>query len=392
MSKEPPATIDVDENDNNGPEYGQDDEPAYPDGGWEAIIVLFGCFCAFFSALSMLNSIGAYQAWISQHQLQHVSSGKVAWIFGFHSFFSFFAGLFFGPLFDAKGPRPLSLLGTCAMAITYLTLGQCKAYWEFFLCIGVMGGLSTSLMFTSAMSTVQHWFLRRRGLATGIAVSGGSVGGIVFPIILGSLLPKLGFAWGTRIIAFALIPIALLSTLLMRARFSKPIASWIVVVPDLTPLRKLSNLVLAIGLFFTEMGIFIPVGFLASYGLRQGFSQSDAYQLLTFLNVGSLLGRWLPGYLGDKLGRFNAFICALVLCLISVLALWLTATDNKAQLRAFAVVFGLGSGSGISLAPACLAQMCDITDYGRFFTIFYTTASFGYVFHISFFVFTDFQY
>lgn len=357
----------------------QPEEPTYPDGGWRSFVTLFGCFCAFFSALSMLNSIGAYQAYISQHQLHDLPAGSVAWIFGFHSFFSFFAGLFVGPVFDAWGPRMPSLLGTVTLATTYFTLGICQTYWQFFFCIGVLGGLTTSLLFTSAMSTVQHWFLRRRGLATGIAVSGGSVGGIFFPIILGALIPKVGFAWATRVVGLSLTPVSLVSVGLMSARFSKPFTSWLALVPNLLPLRQRRNAMLAAGLLFIETGTFIPLGFLASYGQHQGLSDAASYRLLTFLNVGSLIGRWLPGYLGDKLGRFNAFVVALALCLVSIFGVWLPAEANEARLIAFAVLFGVGSGSGISLAPACLAQMCDIEDYGRFFGTFYTIASFGCV-------------
>ncbi|KAJ9642780.1 hypothetical protein H2204_002428 [Knufia peltigerae] len=358
-------------------EAGEPEEPTYSEGGPKAILILFGCFCAFFSALSMLNSIGAYQASISQDQLKQIPQGSIGWIFGFHGFFSFFSGLFFGPLFDAWGPKPLAAAASCTTAVTYLTLGVCRTYWEFFLCIGVMGGLTTALMFTAAMGTVQHWFFRHRGMATGIAVSGGSVGGIVFPTILGALIPRLGFQWATRVVGLTLVPVSLISLLLMKARFSAPFHSWRSIVPSLSPLRRLRNLLLAGSLFFVETSIFIPVAYLASYGLQQGLPESISYRLLTFLNVGSLIGRWLPGYLGDKIGRFNAFILALVLCLVSVLGIWLPAGSNKAQITAFAILFGIGSGSGISLAPACLSQLCNIEEYGRFFTTFYTVASFG---------------
>lgn len=121
---------------------------------------------------------------------------------------------------------------------------------------------------------------------------------------------------------------------------------------------------------------------LASYALQQGLPESAWYQLVTFLNVGSLVGQWLPGHLGDKIGRFNAFILELALCLASVLGTWLPAGANKAQITAFAGLFGIGNGSGISLAPAWFSQMCNI--YARvFFTTLYTLASPGESFFVS---------
>lgn len=41
---------------------------------------------------------------------------------------------------------------------------------------GVLGGLGTSLIFTPAVSSIGHWFYKKRGNATGVAATGGAVG------------------------------------------------------------------------------------------------------------------------------------------------------------------------------------------------------------------------
>ncbi|CAH0014490.1 unnamed protein product [Clonostachys rhizophaga] len=134
----------------------------YPDGGTKAWTAVFGCFCAFFGALSMMNSIGVYQNWLSTHQLEGYSSGSTGWIFGLYNFLSFFTGILIGPLFDTKGPKPLSISGSILLLLTYVLLGWCSKYWHFMLCFGILGSFSTCLLFTAAMGTVQHWFLKRR--------------------------------------------------------------------------------------------------------------------------------------------------------------------------------------------------------------------------------------
>jgi MFS family permease len=134
----------------------QDQMHTYPDGDRKSWTVLFGCFCAFLPALSMLNSLGAYQAWLASHQLSHYQPAIIGWIFSFYSFFSFFAGLFIGPLFDGLGPRPLTIVGGILTLLTYVLMGSCHSYYQFFLCIGVIGGLGTCSLFTAAVGTVQH--------------------------------------------------------------------------------------------------------------------------------------------------------------------------------------------------------------------------------------------
>ena len=62
-------------------------------------------------------------------------------------------------------------------------------------------GLAVGLLFLPSLSIVSHHFRARRALATGIAVSGASCGGIVFPIMLNRLFahPAVGFANGVRV-------------------------------------------------------------------------------------------------------------------------------------------------------------------------------------------------
>ena len=352
-----------------------DDE--YPDGGTRAWLCLFGCFCSFFAALSMMNSVGVYQNWISQEQLKDSSSGSIGWIFGFYNFFSFFAGLPLGPIFDAKGPRVLSLCGAILLIATYLALGNCTEYWHFFLCFGVLGSLATCLLFTSAIGTGQHWFLERRGLATGMAISGGSVGGILSPLILGALLPKIGFAWTMRVMALVMVPFVAVGVILMRGRLLPCNRSSMSFIPDLRILMSARMAILAVGALFVELGLFIPLTYITSYATSHGISTQAAYRMVTLLNVGSLLGRWLPGWLGDKMGRFNAQIVALALCLVSILGIWLPAGQTVAGLTGFVILFGLGSGSGISLVPVCIGQLCKTEDYGKTFTAVYSIGSFG---------------
>lgn len=55
---------------------------------------------------------------------------------------------------------------------------------------GVLGGVGTSLIFTPAVSAIGHWFYVKRANATGIAAAGGSVGGIIFPLMLQQLFPQ----------------------------------------------------------------------------------------------------------------------------------------------------------------------------------------------------------
>ena len=248
-------------------------------------------------------------------------------------------------------------------------------YWHFIVVFGIVGGLGTSLLFTPAISAVGHWFLEKRGTATGLAAAGGSVGGIIWPLIFQQLFPKVGFAWATRILGFIFIFLCGIACLLIRSRLPplKGGSVW----PDLRIFKDPTFALFTVGVFFMEWGLFVPLNYISSYVIAQpGISNAFSFQILAILNAGSSFGRWLPGYAADKLGRFNAMIGAMALCAVVNLAFWLPAGSSIPLICVYAVLFGFCSGSNISLVPVCVGQLCRTENYGRYYATAYTLVSF----------------
>ena len=252
---------------------------------------------------------------------------------------------------------------------------------------GVLGGVGTSLIFTPAVSAIGHWFYVKRANATGIAAAGGSVGGIIFPLMLQQLFPQVGWAWSSRVLGFIFIGLLAMANLLIRSRLPpKPGGS---VLPDFTIFRDIPFLMCTLGTFFLEYGLFVPITYLASYTLRTGAtSDAFAYQIIAIFNAGSSLGRWLPGYFADFLGRYNTMLVMVAFCMLSSAALWLPATilseDSgtssaviEGLLITYCVIMGFASGSNISLTPVCVGMLCDTQEYGRYYATCYTIVSFG---------------
>jgi MFS family permease len=255
------------------------------------------------------------------------------------------------------------------------------------LVFGVLGGVGTSLIFTPAISAIGHWFYVKRANATGIAAAGGSVGGIIFPLMLQQLYPEIGWAWSSRVLGFIFIGLLAAANLLIRSRLPpKPGGS---VLPDFTIFRDTPFLMCTLGTFFLEYGLFVPITYLASYTLRTGAtSDAFAYQIIAIFNAGSSLGRWLPGYFADFLGRYNTMLVMVLLCMLSSATLWLPATvlsENPSTssptisglLITYCVIMGFASGSNISLTPVCVGMLCDTQEYGRYYATCYTIVSFG---------------
>lgn len=254
-----------------------------------------------------------------------------------------------------------------------------------------MGGLGGALLNSPAYGTIAHHFNVRRGFATGIASTAGGIGGIVFPIMLQKLLPQLGFAWSTRILGFIMLALAVPANLWIKARLpprretqipdANARRTWYARLASLLPnfgvFRDKRFALATAGIFFMEWGLFIPLTFIVSYAAANGQNATSSYTLLSFLNVGSVVGRFLPGAMADRFGRFNVIIVTISLCCGTVLGLWLPAGGSESMIIAYAVLFGFASGSNLGLVPVCLGQLCDSRDYARYITTANFLASFG---------------
>ena len=60
-------------------------------------------------------------------------------------------------------------------------------------------------MYLTSMVAVQHWFDRKRAMATGLAVSGSGVGTLVFGFLTQYLLDSFDWQWTLRIEALIML-------------------------------------------------------------------------------------------------------------------------------------------------------------------------------------------
>jgi MFS family permease len=276
-----------------------------------------------------------------------------------------------------------------------LTVIFYTAYYQFLLAFSILSGIGNSFLFTPAMGAISHWFDKRRGTASGFAFTGSGFGGVLFPLMVQALVPKVGWPWTMRIIGFVLLVLCVLSLALCRSRLP-PLKSKSS-LRDMLPSSRIfkdgtgAMAVTTAGVFFIEWAYFVPVTYVPSYYLaRQNLRGGDAvsgdaafaYQLLAILNGASCIGRYLPGYISDKIGRYNTMILGSFLAMAAVLGLWLPdATSSQppsiALIIVFVVVFGFASGANITLTPICIGQLCNTQEYGRYYASAFTCCAFG---------------
>jgi len=370
-----PGEDGYDEADLGGTTATMDLEQTIPDGGWRAWLVLLGSFCGVLTTFGMTNGTGTIENYLREHQLSDSSESSISWIFSLWMFFMYFGGVQVGPVFDAYGLRPLILPGCVMWIASLFILSVCEEFYQFILCFSILGGFATSMIFNPSFTVLGHWFKRRRALATGIASVGGAAGGIYIPLMLDSLFDKIGYGWTIRVLAFINLGLCIVVCLTLESRHTMRKVNWREAVIDVKSLAIKKFAACCTGIFLCEWAVFVPIMYIVTYAQAQGLTQAYSNALLAYMNVGSAIGRFVPGYFADKWGAYNAIIIMNVVTGIICLALWIPGGQSKAGVTAFAVLFGTFSGSTISLTPVCVASIADTKDYGKRYGTAYSIAS-----------------
>ena len=228
-----------------------------------------------------------------------------------------------------------------------------KEYYQLMLAQGILGGFCCGMMFAPAMAAVGQYFQSRRALAMGIAVSGSSLGGVIYPIALEHLfqIPSVGFAWGVRIVGFIILALLAIACLTVRRRL--PPRRGNILVPS--AFRNRSYCLTIASLFFLIWGMFTPFFYIETYAVAQGMSPQLASYTLPILNAASIFGRICPGFAADRFGNFTLLFIS-GLCTAILLLCWIAITSNAAIL-VFAGLYGFFSGAIVSLMSPCIAQI-----------------------------------
>ncbi|KAF9893860.1 hypothetical protein FE257_010030 [Aspergillus nanangensis] len=339
--------------------------------GWLAIL---GSFAAFFCSVGFINAFGVFQDYYRAHQLSAHSDFDISWIGSFATFMLFGCGPLAGILVDRKGPTLPLVAGSLGMLVAIFMTSLCSQYYQFFLAQALLLGASMAFLVCPAIATVSRYFRRNKGMAMGLTVSGSSLGGIVWPIVINELLNKdnISFGWTIRIIGFIMLPLLLLALLTI---VSPQAASH----PELTAgeedqstqgrhqVGKVSReqvyslvktpafLLLCAGLAISYLGMFSPFFYVTSYARSLGHSTSFAFYLVSIVNAASFFGRILPGILADRYGHFN--LCSLAVILSGIIAFCWTAAEGVAALVIWSLAYGLTSGAIMSLQAACAAHL-----------------------------------
>lgn len=351
--------------------------------GW---VVVGGAFGVLFVGFGVAYSFAAFF-----HSLRdefEATRGDISLVFAITGFLYFALGAASGPVADRFGPRKVVLAGVSLIAAGLLLASAAQALWQVYLTYSVCVGVGVGLAYVPVVGAVQRWFIKKRGLASGMAVAGIGAGTLAIPLLAAGGIEFWG--WRGTYLALAAMTLALGVPAALAVEHSPerrgllpdgeaavmgvPAApTWGYTIAQAVRARPFHLLYLAS--LSTSLGIFIPFAHLAPYAKDEGFSDGFGALLVGLIGVGSTAGRLLLGGSADRLGRRRSLVATFAAMGLALFA-WPGATEGW-SLALFALAFGAAYGGFVALVPALTADYFGGKSTGGILGVLYTAAGVG---------------
>ena len=232
-----------------------------------------------------------------------------------------------GGMMDRVGPRAVMELGVGLMAAGLLGAPLVTEPWHLYLTLGVLvGGGSVCLGYSGQSLFLPNWFVRRRGLAIGIAFAGVGVGSIVLLPLVQSVIESFGWRAACGALGILLLVVLAPINLLLHRRpedvglepdgaargpsASAPQASNVVdqawAAVDWTLWRAMCTARfwwIALGFFGALFAWYAVQVHQTKYLLEIGFDPFEAAWALGLVSLLAIPGQIALGHLSDRIGR-----------------------------------------------------------------------------------------
>ena len=351
--------------------------------GWFVVAAAFAVtFVGFGSAYT-------FSAFVESLQREFAASrGSVSLVFSLAGFLYFGLGLVSGPLADRWGSRRLCIMGMLLVGLGLGAASRARTLAEVYVAYGLGIGLGVGCSYVPALGAVQRWFVKRRGFASGLAVSGIGVGTLVMPPLAAVAVGTLGWRHAYLVLGVLATVVGVGMALLIendpRDRGLAPDGDLLqsgaraelapgCSVRDAIRSRRFAGLYAAC--LICSFGIFVPFVHLIPFALDHGVPQSSAVLLLGAVGVGSTAGRFLLGGMADKLGRELALVLMFVGMAFSLL-IWAVSTAFWG-LAAFALMYGVFYGGFVAILPALVMDYFGGRNVSGIIGVLYTSIALG---------------
>jgi MFS family permease len=295
-----------------------------------------------------------------------------------------------GTLLDRYGSRAVLSLGSLVIVLGLVATSRIQTVWQFYLFYGGLTAIGVcTIGHISHSIFLSNWFVKKRGLALGIALAGTGVGMTIFVPLTQYIIAQWG--WRPAYLALAAIVLAVVFPLNLAFQRREPAA--IGALPDgateggQTPIgsegldgqSRKGPVTLSRSLMESRFWLLFLVYFFTTYAtqgtlvhtvahaVNRGLPTARAAFFFGLLGIIGSAAKVFFGHLSDRVGRYRTFAIAMACAVAGVLCLLALQRERAGFMYGFTLFFGLGYGAAPLLLAAQAADLFHGRDFGKIF-------------------------
>jgi len=228
------------------------------------------------------------------------------------------------------------------------------------------------------MTIIPKWFVKRRGIATGIAMAGMGLGEVISPLLAQWLISAYG--WRQAFVALGLITVMVVVPVAQFMRHSpqrvglKPYGGNEILEDEQPQSSATEGLSFSRAIRTSRFWLFslIQTGFffcmssmmvhIVPHATDIGIAEVMAASILSITAGVSIIGRLSTGFISDRVG--GTLTLSACLSLLTLSLIWLLFAEEIWTFYLFAVLCGLGFGGLITLLPVVAAELFGLESLG----------------------------
>lgn len=299
-----------------------------------------------------------------------------------------------GVLLDRVSPRALMLVGIVGILISLFSFARIEKHWHM---VVVFLGLGISLSLcglTASMVILTRWFTEMRGRAIGLLLMASSIGGSIFPLVLGYGMESSG--WRGAINTVSLVAVVMTVPALIFLVSDKPQkthkdniepsevansisseAKTLAQAPhsELGPslrhaLRKPTFYLLAIATGAMWFAIIALIQHQAIHLVKDiGVERSLVPRVFSVFFACSVIGKLVFGWMGDFINKETTMNLSIATFCLGIVVLTQVGADDTTLLFIYAVIAGIGFSGSFTCIQLLIAEHYSGPSYGKILAI-----------------------
>ncbi len=289
-----------------------------------------------------------------------------------------------GMTFDRYGARFNYLTGTALLACAYLLAGRLQGLWQFYLVIGVVGGIGASMIgLVPTQSLVARWYHRRLSTALSVGYASQGLGTLVLVPLVQVFIERTGWHGAYQSLGFVFVGAFVLVLLLPWKTIEAGAADNPVKTEggravggtSLKEALRTRAFWAFFGIFgFTAIGIFGISLQSVAYLIERGYAEIEAAFAFGTVGMLSFLGMALTGVAAEFWPKHLVATCSYTLSLVGIAALALLQLEvTPVLLVTYVVCVGLSAGARGPIITTLMARFFS----GRGLASIYGAANIG---------------